>query len=100
MIEENIWQEEINERYEPLEFEIKAAESYKESDILIWHTNIGGVNIRAQSSGNFEEQTTEPYALSIWEENEFMPVLKFLKEHEEELAEYVKNWREKNARYI
>lgn len=82
----NEWEETINENYYPLKFKIEVKEG---SDIIIWKTSIGGVEIKCQSSGDFEEQTTDPYALSIWEKEHFLPMLYFLKDHEEELQEYV-----------
>lgn len=82
----NKWEETINENYYPLEFKIELKEG---SDIIVWKTSIGGVNASCQSNGNFEEQTTDPYALSIWGKEQFLPMLYFLKDHEEELQEYV-----------
>lgn len=82
----NEWEETINENYYPLEFKIETKE---ENNIIIWKTSIGGVNVSCQSNGSFEEQTTDPYALSIWEKEQFLPMLYFLKDHEEELQEYV-----------
>ena len=86
----NEWEEVINEKYEPLEFGIEPSLG---SDILVWRTSIGGVDIKCQSSGKFEEQTSEPYALYVWERKQFIPMLMFLKHHEEELEEYLERWK-------
>ena len=82
----NEWEKTINRKFEPLEFEI-VPQDYR--DIVKWKTSIGGVCFRCLSSGDFEEQTSKPFALEIWEKEQFLPMLYFLKDHEEELQEYV-----------
>lgn len=81
--------EAINKKYEPLEFEVEPSVD----DIFQWDITIGNVHFQCISSGDFEEQTSEPYALEVQDSEQTIPLLNFLKEHEEELAEYMERWK-------
>ena len=85
------WQKQIDGNFEPLKFEFEIDIG---SDIIKWKTKIGGVCFKCQSSGNFEEQTTRPYALEVWDCKQFIPMMMFLKEHEEELKAFMERYEE------
>lgn len=85
----NRYEEAINKKFEPLEFEVEPSVD----DILRWDITIGGVHFQCISSGDFEEQTSEPFALEVQDSEQTIPLLNFLKEYEEELAEYMGRWK-------
>lgn len=85
----NRYEKAINKKFEPLEFEVEPSVD----DILRWDITIGGVHFRCISSGDFEKQTSEPFALEVQDSEQTIPLLNFLKEHEEELAEYMERWK-------
>lgn len=87
----NLWQEVINKKFKPLKFEI---EMRMGSDIISWRTEIGGVCFTCQSDGGFDEQTSKPYSLGVWDRNAFIPMLLYLKEHEGEFKAYLEGWNE------
>lgn len=84
------WSKKVSSLYDPLEIEISPRD---DCDIWKWKTTISDVVFECQSSGNLQEQLTHPYALSLFESRDILPVLTFLKDHEEELSDYIKKWR-------
>lgn len=86
---EDRYEEAINKKFEPLEFEVEPSVD----DILRWDITIGGVHFQCISSGDFEKQTSEPFALEVQDGEQTIPLLFFLKGHEEELAEYMGRWK-------
>lgn len=83
-------QKAINKTYEPLKFKVRHV---PDTDIVNWTTQIGGIDFQCQSSGEFEEQVHRPYGLDVWTQEQVIPLLNFLKQREEELAEYMELWK-------
>lgn len=84
------WSKKVSAIYDPLDIEIEPRE---DCDIWKWKTFIAGVKFECQSSGNLQEQLSRPYALQLWDSRDILPVLTFLKDHEEEFSDYIKKWR-------
>lgn len=83
------WSKKVSSLYDPLEIEISPRD---DCDIWKWKTTISDVVFECQSSGNLQERLTRPYALSLFESRDILPVLTFLKEREKDLAEYIEKW--------
>lgn len=83
-------QKAINKTYEPLKFKVRHV---PDTNIVKWTTQIGGMDFQCQSSGEFEEQVHRPYSLNVWASEQFIPLLTFLKQREEELAGYMELWK-------
>ncbi|MBO6305439.1 MAG: hypothetical protein J6M62_10250 [Selenomonadaceae bacterium] len=82
----------ISKKFAPLT--IKAEK--RDNDIVKWYIKISEIEFQAQSSGSIKEVLSHPYALTLWNSEQIIPLLTFLKEREKELSEYMKLWKGNN----
>lgn len=79
------------EKYKPLDFEV----SHSCCDIYKFRTNIGGVEFEFQSNGITKQQIIEHvYSMNVFVDDQFIPMMMFLKEHEEELKAFMERYEE------
>lgn len=83
--------ENAKKKYKPLDFEV----SHSCDDIFHFTTTIGGVEFKCQTSGPDEKQQVEHiYSMTVWHAKQFIPMMMFLKEHEEELKAFIERYEE------
>lgn len=79
------------EKYKPLDFKV----SHSCDDIFHFRENIGGVEFECQTSGENKQKHIEHiYAMTVWRGDQFIPMMMFLKEHEEELKAFMERYEE------